>query len=416
MAILRGWVDHIRDIGNLKFFLVRTDGKISQVTAKKGNVPDDVLGMVTKLNREDCVYVEGEWKDAKQAPGGKELVPTKIEVVSEAQTPLPIEIGGDSGKDKRLDNRFMDLRNPKIRAIFRFKSKAFSKCREFFEKEGITEVHTPVIQAAGAEGGSSLFPLIYYGKEAFLRQSPQLYKQIMMATGLDRIWEIGPTFRAEKFHTRRHTSEISMVDCEIAWVKSEEDAMKVLENLVHHILKGLAKDAKEELDILGVKLKVPELPFKSVAYDEALKMVEGKTENALKWGDDLGDPEEKVLGEILAQKGHDLYFLTKYPSQIKPFYIMMDGKYSRGFDLDYKGMEISSGGQREHRIKELEKLMKAKGLDPHKFDFYLNAFRYGMPPHAGWGFGIDRLIMQALDLPDIKEAVLFPRTTERLVP
>ncbi len=413
--ILKGWVDHVRDIGNLKFFLLRVEGKKFQVTAKKGIVTDEILGLVSRLNREDCVIVEGEMKEAKQAPGGKELIPTKIEITSESETPLPIEIEGDSGKDKRLDYRFMDLRNPKTRAIFTLKSKAYSAMRKFLE-ENATEVQTPVIQAAGAEGGSSLFPLIYYGKEAFLRQSPQLYKQIMMASGLNKIWEVGSTFRAEKFHTRRHTSEITMVDFEMAWVESEEDAMKVLEGLVHHILKSLSKDAKEELDVLGVKLKVPKLPFKRVTYDEALELVEGKTENKLKWGDDLGDPEEKVLGEILEKEGHEIYFLTKYPSQIKPFYIMMDGKYSRGFDLDYKGMEVSSGGQREHRIKELEKLMKAKGLDPHKFDFYLNAFRYGMPSHSGFGFGIDRLLMQALNLPDIKEVILFPRTTERLMP
>lgn len=413
---IKGWVDHVRDIGKLKFFLLRSAGNKFQVTVKKGDVPDKFLNLVSKLNREDCVIVDGKWKATNQAPGGKELIPIKIEVVSKSHTPLPIEIEGDSGKDKRLDYRFMDLRNPKVRAIFTFKAKVFAKNREFFEKEGAIEVHTPVIQAAGAEGGSSLFPLIYYGKEAFLRQSPQLYKQIIMGSGLDKVWEIGSTFRAEKFHTRRHTSEISMVDFELAWVKSEEDSMKVLEGLVHHILKGVAKEAKEELNLLGVKIKVPKLPFKRVTYDQALKLVEGKTETKLEWGDDLGDPEEKILGEILAKKGHELYFITKYPSQIKPFYIMMDGKYSRGFDLDYKGMEVASGGQREHRYKELVKVMKAKGLDPHKFDFYLNAFKYGMPTHAGWGFGIDRLIMQALNLSDIKEVILFPRTTDRLIP
>src|SRR3989344_3414444 len=201
---LNGWVSSLRDMGGLKFFLLRSEQGLVQVTAKKGNVPDEVFEMFSKLNREDCVSVEGDWKDAKQAPGGKEFVPKKIELISESVTPLPIDIEGDSGKDKRLDFRFMDLRNPKIAAIFKIRAEIFRAMREFYSRSGFTEVQTPIIQAAGAEGGAELFPIIYYGKEAFLRQSPQLYKQMLMASGLDKIFEVGTVFRSEKSHTRKH--------------------------------------------------------------------------------------------------------------------------------------------------------------------------------------------------------------------
>ncbi len=413
-TIVKGWVDSIRELGGLKFFIVRNRHGTTQVVVKKGVVKDELFDLVGQMHREDCLIVSGELKDSKQAPGGKELVPDSIEIVNKAETPLPIELG-ETNKDKRLDYRYMDLRDPKILAIFKVRAEVLRLIREYFTINDFFEVQTPVIQAAGAEGGSELFPIIYYGKEAFLKQSPQLYKQMLMASGLDKIVELSVAFRSEKFHTRRHVSEITMLDSEIAWTESEEDAMKVVEGVVHHVLKGVQKDCKEQLDLLGAKVKVPELPFPRLHYDEVLKMLEKEGEK-LEWGSDLGDASEKKIGEIMEKKGHELYFFTKYPSQIKPFYIMMDGKYSRGFDLDFKGMEITSGGQREHRLDVLTKVMKSKGLDPHKFEFYLNAFKIGIPKHSGFGLGVDRLVQQILNIHDIKEVILFPRTVERLVP
>ena len=277
------------------------------------------------------------------------------------------------------------------------------------------EVHTPVIQAAGAEGGATMFPLVYYEKEAFLRQSPQLYKQILMASSFDRVYEIGQAFRAEKFHTRRHVSEFISVDAEIAWIDSEEDVLKIIERLVVHTLKGIKEENKRELEVLGLDIKVPELPFKRLAYDEALKLLEKKG-ISIPWGEDMEDAQEKVLGEIMQDQGYEWYFITKYPSKIKPFYIMFDGEISRGFDLDCKGMEIVSGGQREHRYDVLVRVMKEKGLDPERFGFYLDAFRYGMPPHGGFGLGLERFIQQVLGIENVKEVILFPRTPERLIP
>jgi len=414
---LEGWVWKIRDLGNLKFFLLRDREGILQITVKKGISPDSVLKLVKSLNRQDCVRVIGKAVSSKQAPGGLEVLPEKLEVVSRSETPLPIELSEkiQTGMEKRFDYRFLDLRNPRVLAIFRVRDKLISFMREWFESNGFIEVHTPVIQAAGAEGGATLFPLVYYEKEAFLRQSPQLYKQILMASSLDRVYEIGPAFRAELFHTRRHVSEFLSVDAEIAWIDSEEDVLKVIENLVYYSLKKLKQACKTELELFGRKLKLPELPLKRFTYDDVLKLLE-KAGESIEWGEDLSDPQERLLGELLAKKGIEFYFIKGYPSKLKPFYIMMEGELSRGFDFDYLGLELASGGQREHRYQQLVKVMREKGLNPENFRFYLDAFRYGMPPHGGFGLGADRLVQQVLGLENIKEAILFPRTPEKLVP
>jgi len=416
-VLVAGWVAKVRDLGGLKFFLLRDRLGVIQVTAKKGSVPDKIFNKVGGLGREDAVSVTGKVMAAKQAPGGMEIVPDKIDVVAKAEPNLPIDISGkiESGKDKRFDYRWMDVRDPKMQAIFRVKSAAMKYIRDYFENQGFVEIQTPVIQAAGAEGGATMFPVVYYQKEAFLRQSPQLYKQMMMASGMDRVYEIGQAFRAEKFHTSRHVSEFMSVDFEQAWIETEEDIMCTLENMVVHSLKGIVKDCGRELEILNARIKIPTLPIRRFTYEEVVGIL-NKAGIKMGWGDDMEDAAEKKLGEILDKKGVEWYFITKFPSKIKPFYVMLDGKVSRGLDLDFRGMEMASGGQREHRYEVLKGVMKQKGLDPHKFDFYLDAFRYGMPPHGGIGFGVERMVEKILGLPDIKEAILFPRTPDRLVP
>jgi len=416
-ALVKGWVEKVRDLGGLKFFIVRDREGTVQITTKRGSVPDILIKEVSKLGREDCVAVSGLVQKSSQAPGGMEIIPEKIEIVSKAATPLPIETSGkiQTGMDKRFDYRFMDLRNPKVQSVFRVRDTVLTKMREFFESDGFVEVHTPVIQAAGAEGGATLFPLIYYNKEAFLRQSPQLYKQMLMASGLDKVYEIGPAFRAEKFHTRRHVSEFISVDFEMAWIESQEDILNTLERMIEYVFKSTLKECKKELKELGAKITVPRLPLKRVTYDEAVEMV-NNAGMKIKWGDDFMDAEEKVLGEIMMKKGHEWYFVIRFPSKIKPFYIMTDGKHSHSYDMVYRGMEMASGGQREHRPDVLVKVMKEKGLEPSKFKFYIDAFRYGMAPHGGCGFGVERLVQQMLGLENIKEVIMFPRTPERLVP
>ena len=405
---VKGWVENIRDLGNIQFLTIRDREGSVQVTAKKSDVSDGVSDTISKLGKEDCVEVEGNVVKSKIAKLGYEVIPDMVKVLAGAEKPLPLDLHVDSWKDTRLDYRYLDLRDPKVKEIFMIRHKVMGLSHEYFRKNDFVEIHTPVIQAAGAEGGSSLFKFDFYGKEAFLRQSPQLYKQMMMASGLDRVYEIGQAFRAEKFHTRRHISEFMSLDFEISWVESEEDVMKVLERLVVYVLKGL----KKETDL---KLEVPELPLKRITYDEVLKVLE-KTGVKINWGEDIEDAQEKKFSEIMKKKGHEAYFITKFPSKIKPFYIMLDGEVSRGIDLDYRGLELASGGQREHRFDVLVNVMKQKGLNPKDFIFYTNAFRWGMPPHGGIGFGVDRFVKQILELPDVQEAILFPRTPEKLIP
>ncbi len=406
---IKGWVERVKNLGKLSFLIVRDRTGTVQVTAKKDDIPKEMMKTIESLGREYCVEVMGEAKSSKIANRGFEIFPESVEVISEAEKPLPLEFSGkvESGKDTRFDYRFLDLRNPEVANIFWLRHKVVGLLHDYFRKEGFIELHTPVIQAAGAEGGSTLFKFDYYGKEAFLRQSPQLYKQMIMASGLDKVYEIGQAFRAEKFHTRRHISEFLSTDFEIAWIESEEDVMKVLENMVVHVLKGLKK--------AGHDVKVPGLPLPRIKYDEVIETL-NKNGFKLEWGEDLEDAQESKFGEIMAKKGKEWYFITKYPSKIKPFYIMFDGKLSRGIDLDFRGMELASGGQREHRPDVLKRVMKEKGLNPKDFKFYVDAFRYGQPPHGGIGFGTERFIKQVLNIPDVQETILYPRTPDRLIP
>jgi aspartyl-tRNA synthetase len=239
----------------------------------------------------------------------------------------------------------------------------------------------------------------------------------MMSTGIDRVFEMGPAFRAEHSNTNRHVTEFISFDGEMAWIEKEEDVMAMIENIIDHVLVQLKEKGKKHLDVLGKEISVPKRPYPLLSYTECLKMVnDGGI--PLKNGDDLGTEGEKIIGEIMAAKGYDLYFIIEYPEEAKPFYIMekKGTDLSFSFDLDYKGQEISSGGQREHRYPELIRRMEKKGLNPQDFASYLDAFKYGMPPHGGWGIGVDRLITKILDLPNVREAILFPRDTVRLAP
>lgn len=406
---VKGWVERVKNLGKLSFLVLRDRTGTIQITAKKGDASDEIMKTIESLGREYCVSVTGDAVKSKIAKSGLEILPTRIDIVNEAEKPLPLEFSGkvDSGKDTRFDYRFLDLRNPDVAKIFWMRHKVVGLLHDYFRKEGFIELHTPVIQAAGAEGGSTLFKFDYYGKEAFLRQSPQLYKQMMMASGFDKVYEIGQAFRAEKFHTRRHISEFLSTDFEIAWIKDEEDVMDVLERMVVHVLKGLKG--------MGIDVKVPKLPLPRYKYDHVIDVL-NRNGFKIEWGEDLEDAQESKFGELMAEKGQEWYFITKYPSRIKPFYIMFDGKVSRGLDLDFRGMELASGGQREHRPDVLIKVMKEKDLNPKDFQFYVDAFRYGQPPHGGIGFGTERFVKQIMNIPDVQETILYPRTPEKLTP
>ena len=411
-----GWIEDIRNIGSIAFIILRDRKGTLQVTAIKKENPD-LFEKLVNITRESVISVEGICKKSDKARNNYEIIPNQIEILSTSETPLPLGVVDkiESELDTRLDNRFIDLRKQDIQAIFKIRNVVIAAVHEYLKSENFVEVHTPNIIASSSEGGTNVFKLKYFEKDAFLAQSPQLYKQMLMATGLDRVYEIAWYFRAEEHNTRRHLNESTAVDLEMAFISSEEDVMKILEGLVYNMWKK-AGECKKELDILGKKIVVPKLPFKRLTYDDALKKLNNSGSD-IKWGEDLGAEEEKQLGEIMSKEGHDFYFITKYPIAAKPFYTMLEGdKYSRGFDLECKGVEIASGSQRIHNIELLKNRLKACDLDPKDFESYLKAFRYGMPPHGGFGFGIERFLMELLNIKNIRECILFPRDRTRLTP
>lgn len=414
-VVLCGWVHEIRDLGKLKFLILRDRGGFIQITAKKDFCKEDVLKTINEISKESVIEVRGKVKDSKQAPNGVEIVPDIINIISKSHSPLPLDVTKkvDADLDTRLNNRFMDLRKREVAAIFKLRDKILTAGREFLEKNNFIEIHTPKIIASASEGGTELFPISYFDKEAYLAQSPQLYKQMMMASGFDRVYETTFYFRAEEHDTRRHLNEVTALDAEMAFIRDEEDVMKILEGLVLTMIKS-ASNCGEELRILKKDIEVPK-DVKRIDYDKTLEILKEHGKNVL-WGEDLDTEAEKLLGEIMREEfNSELYFIKNYPLKIKPFYTMPDGEYSRSFDLDYKGVEIASGGQRIHEYGLLIERLKHFKLSPENFRFYLNSFKYGMPPHGGFGLGIDRMMMQLLDL-GIREVVLFPRDRHRLTP
>ena len=414
-----GWVEDVRNLGSIGFVLVRLRDATVQVTAKK-KADEALFQALTRLTRESVVKVTGTLVENKEARQGREVLPTALEVLSAAETPLPLGVVDKVSADfaTRLDNRTIDLRKPAVRAAFQVRSVLQRAIRREMDRHGFVEVHTPKIAGAGAEGGATLFETDYFGKRAFLSQSPQLYKQMLMATGLDRVYEVAPAFRAEPSDTVRHVTEFVSFDAEIAWIEHQEDFLRILEGVLAASIAAVREEAKPWLETLGVDPKVPALPLPRVPYSEALQVLKERGK-VVRDGEDLDTEAEKVLGRAMAEQGHELFYITEYPSEIKPFYVMSkpdEPEYSYSFDLEFKGDEMASGGQREHRFGELVAKMTAKGLNPAKFEFYLSPFRYGMPPHGGWGLGLDRLAQKLLDLPNIREAILFPRDRNRLVP
>ena len=419
IVTVKGWVQDIRNLGGISFIALRDRYGVIQLTLPKKKIDPELFGSITKLSRESVISVVREVKESNQTELGVEVIPQSFVLESEAAVPLPLGVIDkvSAELDTRLNNRFMDVRKPEVKAIFELKSMMVELIEEAVRKNGFTQVYTPKIGAAGAEGGAELFKVKYFEKDAYLAQSPQLYKQILMSTGLDRVFEIGPAFRAENSNTNRHVTEFISFDGEMSWIENEEQVMAMIEEIIDHVLTGLKERGAKQLALLGKEINVPARPYPILTYSECLRIVnDGGLD--LKDGDDLGTDGEKIVGDHMAAKGCDLYFIAEYPEEAKPFYIMeKDGtSYSYSFDLDYRGQEISSGGQREHRYDKLVARMEKKGLNPEDFGFYLDAFKYGMPPHGGWGIGIERLLVKMLDLSNIREAILFPRDPARLAP
>ncbi len=409
-----GWVHDFRDLGKLKFVYVRDITGIIQVTMKKGIVDDELLKRVS-VNKEDVVIFEGELKENKIAQDGVELIPTDFELLNSVERRLPVDPTGKvpSDPDTLMDFRYLDLRVPKTTAVFKIKSLVSGAFREKLKELQFTEIQPSAITGAATEGGTDVFPIQYFENKAYLVQSPQLYKQLAVIGGFDRVMMTVPVFRAEKHNTSTHLNEITQMDIEIGFA-NHNDAMEILEKVVLHILLTVKKQGANELKTAGAEINVPK-KINRYTYSE---MVE-KLNNAgfkMSWGEDFSKDAEKKLSELVED---DLYFIYNWPTDIRAFYSMPskeDPKICHAFDLIYRGLEIASGAQRIHQAGKLESELNRRGLTVSDFEFYLNAFRMGAPPHAGWSIGLERLVMKICNLQNIREAMMFPRDRTRLSP
>lgn len=412
---IMGWVHEIRDLGGIIFVIIRdVTGRI-QITAPSKKVDAEILEELRAFRKESVVAVKGTVQEAGKAPNGVEIIPKEIKMLNLSNQPLPMDPTEKvkAEIDTRLNSRFLDLRKENVSAIFKIKGQMFHTIRDFFYENGFYEINTPKLVASATEGGTELFPITYFEKEAFLGQSPQLYKQMMMATGLDSVFEIGQIFRAEEHDTLRHLNEALSIDAEMSF-RSQQDVMDLLEDLIRTISANLLEKNQNELDILGHELDIPKEPFPVVPYEDVLNIVNSH-DVEMNYGDDLSRAAEKVIGDEMGS----YYFITEWPTAIKPFYVMPnsdDPEKSTAFDLMYRDLELSSGSQRIHSYDLLYQQLEAKDLNPDSFEKYLEAFQYGMPPHSGWGMGADRLTMVLTGAQNIRETVLFPRDRRRLTP
>ncbi|MCK5299728.1 MAG: aspartate--tRNA(Asn) ligase [Candidatus Aenigmarchaeota archaeon] len=411
-----GWVHDIRDLGKLIFTILRDKEGQMQITAKKNETDEDIFNTIKKLNKEDLIKIEGICEKNERAPGGVEIKPQKIEIIEKSASPLPIELTGkiDSNIDRRFDWRFLDMRIKKNMDIFLLQNMITDQFHTFMQENKFTRIFSSRINGAATEGGTEYFPIMYFNKEAFLAQSPQLAKESVLASGLDRVYDIGFVYRAEPHHTTRHLCEYVSLDFEMV-TDDMEEVMQMEEEFLKYCLKNLNKKAKHILDeyetTISIPKKIPRITLKEA--NKILKDMKVETDE-----NDLTPDGEKAICKYVKKKyDEDFVYITEFPYKKKPFYIMK--KEGSGpchsFDLLYRGLEITSGGQREHRYDERVKNIKEKGIDPTTFD-HMRFFKYGMPPHGGMGFGLERFTQMILNLKNVREATLMPRDPDRLIP
>ncbi len=414
-----GHLQEYRSHGSLGFAVVRDRAGLFQVTLKKGETPEEVFATLATVPRESVVSFEGRVAENPRAKVGSEVLAQQAVVLSPAETPLPLGVVDKVGVDldTRFNHRFLDLRKRENHDLFQFRGILEESLRSSFRDLGFLEVDTPKILRQGAEGGATLFSVDYFGGKAYLAQSPQLYKQMLMATDMERVFEIAPAFRAEPSDTLRHLTEFTSVDAEMAYIDGPEDLWRTIEALLSQTLERSRAALEKAANPLAARIASPRRPFPRIPFQEARKML-GKPPG----DDDLGSEEEKALGELMGrEQGSEMYFITEYPSQLKlsTFYAMRQDAHpekTNYFDLDFGGLEIISGGQREHRLEKLKQQIRNAGLDPENFAGYLEPFRFGMPPHGGFALGLDRLTAKLAGLANVREARLFPRDRFRLDP
>jgi len=412
---IAGWVHDVRDLGKLKFVHVRDQTGIIQVTMKKGMVDDSILESIN-VNKEDVVSFEGEIKENRIAPDGVELIPNNFKLLNKVTMKLPVDPTGNvpSELDTRLNYRYIDLRKKDVNLIFKIKSLLISSFREYLTSNGFVEIQPSAITGAATEGGTEVFPIQYFETQAYLVQSPQLYKQLAVIGGLDRVMITMPVFRAEKHNTTTHLNEITQMDIEMGFA-DHRDVMDVLEGVVLYMLKRADEKFGKEIErTFGTKVTVPER-IPRYTYKELVdKLNSEKFE--MKFGEDFSKEAEKKLYEILNK---ELYFIYDWPTAVRAFYSMPseeNEEICHAFDLVYRGLEIASGAKRIHIVEILEKQLKKRGMNLANFEFYLNAFRMGAPPHAGWSIGLERFAMKLCCQSNIRETMLFPRDRMRVSP
>lgn len=402
-----GWVEDERRLGKMTFLTVRDVTGIAQIIIK------DQLAE-TALSRQSVVRIRGQIQQTKAKDFDFEIKAESIDVLANAKHPLPIDPIGrlESNIDNRLNARALDMRNQKTAAIFKLRHHTLAAIRKSFYEKKFIEITTPKIIGSASEGGANLFSLDYFGKKAYLAQSPQLYKE-QMTIGLERVFEISSFYRAEKSHTGRHLSEFTSVDMEAAFM-DYTDVMDVLESIVVDVHGYLSENCKKEQQDIGIQISPPKTPFEKVTYSQALDELKSH-DVKLEFGDDLLDSHLRILGKM----HQGFFFLIDWPLKLKPFYIHEkddDPSLSRSFDLQYGYLELSSGGTRLHNPEKIKSRLQEQGLDPANFVNHLRAFEWGMPPHSGWGLGLERLLTILVGIDNVREVVLYPRDPERLTP
>lgn len=412
----QGWIENLRDKKNMQFIVIRDlSGKI-QVTVVKAENPE-IAEVFSRATLESTVKIKGVAVANEFVKlGGIEVIPEEVELTSLAQ---PLPIAEDSSIDQRIDNRWVDLRSERNTLIFAFQSYFINAMREYLINNDFIEIHTPKFIGTASESGAEVFEVKYFGRKAYLAQSPQFYKQMAMAGGLERIFEIAPCFRAEKSHTKKHATEFTSFDVEFSYVNSFQDVMNLeSEMLAYGLEKTKAKFGDKVKEIFGVDIVVPKLPFPQMKlrdiYDELKERYGYEVPEEEKT--DLTTEAERLCERLAKDKfDHEFMFVTDYPPQKRAFYHMRENGILQGYDLIWKGIEITSGAQREHRIEELKKNVAEKGLT-NDVKNYLKFFENGVPPHGGFAIGVDRLTMLLLNLASLKEAQFLFRGPDRLDP
>ena len=419
---ISGFVDSVRNLQWVQFIVVRDGTEKVQVTIEKSEEKNkDLVTLVNDLKEESTVKIKGIIKENEKVKlNGMEIIPTDIIVTSKSDLELPFNYKNLDGVnlDTRLDYRFIDLRNEKNNFIFKVQSTLIKYMREYLYNNNFIEIHTPKLIGTASESGSEVFEVKYFNSKAYLAQSPQFYKQMAMASGLDRIFEVAPCFRAENSNTNRHATEFTSFDVEFSYIDSYDDVMNLEANMLTYGLSKLKEELGEKIkEVYGIDIVVPSLPFPKMTLKEIYKELEERYGYVTDEVNDLTTEAEKLVFKLAKDKfNHEFMFVTDFPAEKRAFYHMRDENgILQGYDLIWRGVEITTGAQREHRYEEIVKNATEKGLK-NDVKFYLEFFKYGCPPHGGFAVGVDRLTMLLLDIQSVKETEFLFRGPNRLNP